>query len=481
MPRLPPQIGRRSRAGINRGAGIHALTPVISAAEGIADGVTWDGRSSGAYHEQPDGTIVEVLPGELRVEGARRVSSVFNNIGPYYGGQGDVTENIADPNGGRNAARVITNSHATKPSGLIFETLGNWFAGNNGELAWFAVWLRADVSVRAVIGVGSHGNGKNVTIETGWKLFAKRASQHSSTFRRFGVVVSSAANTSIEFEYYAPYGEKDYGHTAPNTPTYYAADYGFGALGVRYLTHENGNTVDANGVVTEAKGPVLPKPFWLLLEPEEINDYPDPLDPTKEFMSGSAVSTMHSTIKSPSGKLDSVHIASGSPSTNYKARAFATAEGATKQIWARTVSGVGSVALIDYYGSGNLFDLTEEWQALTIEDDAYIGAGSGNFYLADLRAGSLTEVLVWFPHIKAGGGKITGLVNGARTADGAMRISNVPANALPYVDHINTDDKRILNTGRDNEIASYDSPSDTLIVGGDTAKTRRIASVKYDN
>lgn len=485
MPRLPPQIGRRSRAGSTRGAGIHALTPVINAAEGIADGVTWDGRSSGAYHEQPDGTIVEVLPGELRVEGARRVenrcaSSHPENWTGYWSGLSSWMDGVDDPFGGNNAFTADIIAREGKNTGFIVVANANRkFKNDADETVTVAVWLRSSVPRLAWIGGGHMGSDYNqpINVDAVWRCYMCHGSSNKS-FPTRALCLFSTQNTNYSIDVFSPTAV--IGHVEPETRLDALQNYGFGVPSVRYLAHKNGNTAGANGVIAETTGAELPTPVLLLLEPEEVNAFPSALDLLAGF-SGPAVSSLHESIGSPSGELDVAHLSAGSSDSAYKAKGSVVSVGDTKHIWARTVSGEGTVSLINYHGAGNLFSVTEQWQKFTIEDDTYTGPGQYNFYLADFRAGTLSEVLVWFPHIKTGGGKITGLANGTRTADGAMRISNVPANALPYVDHINTDDKRILNTGRDNEIASYDSPSDTLIVGGDTAKTRRIASVKYDN
>jgi hypothetical protein len=74
----------------------------------------------------------------------------------------------------------------------------------------------------------------------------------------------------------------------------------------------------------------------------------------------------------------------------------------TKSIWARTVSGTGTVALLSHNSvSGSLVTLTEEWQRFDIASNT-ADTGGSNFYAVDFRAGTLTEVLVWGAQLEAG-------------------------------------------------------------------------------
>ena len=70
-----------------------------------------------------------------------------------------------------------------------------------------------------------------------------------------------------------------------------------------------------------------------------------------------------------------------------------------RSIYARTVSGTGTVSLLSYYGNtNNLFTLTEQWQRFYI-DSVTTTTGQINFYAVDFRAGDLTEVLLYAPQM----------------------------------------------------------------------------------
>ena len=70
-----------------------------------------------------------------------------------------------------------------------------------------------------------------------------------------------------------------------------------------------------------------------------------------------------------------------------------------RSVYARTVSGTGTVSLLSYYGNtNNLFTLTEQWQRFYV-DSVTTSTGAINFYAVDFRAGDLTEVLLYAPQM----------------------------------------------------------------------------------
>ena len=70
-----------------------------------------------------------------------------------------------------------------------------------------------------------------------------------------------------------------------------------------------------------------------------------------------------------------------------------------RSVYARTVSGTGTVSLLSYYGNtNNLFTLTEQWQRFYV-DSVTTTTGQINFYAVDFRAGDLTEVLLYAPQM----------------------------------------------------------------------------------
>jgi hypothetical protein len=73
--------------------------------------------------------------------------------------------------------------------------------------------------------------------------------------------------------------------------------------------------------------------------------------------------------------------------------------GNKKLIWARTVSGTGTVGLLSHNSaSGSTYSLTEDWQLFSRDFDT-TETGGVSFYAVDFRAGDLTEILVYAPHV----------------------------------------------------------------------------------
>jgi len=83
--------------------------------------------------------------------------------------------------------------------------------------------------------------------------------------------------------------------------------------------------------------------------------------------------------------------------------ASVASNGQTKSIWARTVSGTGTIGLLGHNSvSEAVFNLTETWQRFDLPVDTSETGGS-NFYAVDFRGSStLTEVYIWGAQLEAG-------------------------------------------------------------------------------
>jgi len=76
----------------------------------------------------------------------------------------------------------------------------------------------------------------------------------------------------------------------------------------------------------------------------------------------------------------------------------------SRSIWAKTVSGTGTVNLLTYYeNTNNLFTITEEWQRFEISS-VTTSTGETNFYAVDFRGDdtTLSEVIIWGAQAEAG-------------------------------------------------------------------------------
>jgi hypothetical protein len=77
-------------------------------------------------------------------------------------------------------------------------------------------------------------------------------------------------------------------------------------------------------------------------------------------------------------------------------------DGQVKSIWARTVSGTGTIALLGYFSlAKHQFTLTEEWQRFEVPSDV-ADTGGTNFYAVDFRFGTLSEVVIWGAQLELG-------------------------------------------------------------------------------
>ena len=149
----------------------------------------------------------------------------------------------------------------------------------------------------------------------------------------------------------------------------------------------------------------------LLTEPQSTNlvTYSEDFDTSAwTKFSGASVST-HVSIVAPDGTLTSQHIdLSANNSAVFINNASFVANGSTRSIYARTISGTGKMNLLrlftsDGYGAGTgEYDLTTEWQRFDLTNDG-TASDDGYFIACDSRGSGvdLTEVLIWGAQVEA--------------------------------------------------------------------------------
>jgi hypothetical protein len=141
----------------------------------------------------------------------------------------------------------------------------------------------------------------------------------------------------------------------------------------------------------------------LLLEPSSTNKVPH-----SEYFEASDWNTVGTVTldfgyEAPDGT-NSAYKVSGTTSSALYLGGAGIVAGDTRSIWAKTVSGTGTVDLLTYNANtDNTFTVTNEWQRfeLTGSPDA---VGQTNIYAVDFRGfgNTLTEVLLWGAQAEAG-------------------------------------------------------------------------------
>ena len=117
--------------------------------------------------------------------------------------------------------------------------------------------------------------------------------------------------------------------------------------------------------------------------------------------SGTDVTVTANTHISPDGTINADTL-TRSGEQGYLIKSAAGVTGQTKSIYARTVTGTGTVGLLSHNSvPASEVALTEEWQRFDLPVDTAETGGS-NFYAVDFRVGDLSEVVVWGAQLEDG-------------------------------------------------------------------------------
>ena len=157
--------------------------------------------------------------------------------------------------------------------------------------------------------------------------------------------------------------------------------------------------VNSNGLIEEVAANVPRLDYSdggcpsLLLEPTTLNLVPDSENFSNSSWVGGGNITVESGYLAPDGSNNACKVSGSGGALN---TSIGLLQSTTRSIYARTVSGVGKISLLSYFGnSNNLFDITEEWQRFEVSTS--ISTGSNSFYAVDFRSLSttLSEVIIW--------------------------------------------------------------------------------------
>jgi len=228
-------------------------------------------RSTTATVEDFEGRLIEVKANEARFAWARRVENLLQYSEDFSNGKwlkSNVTvssDAIDSPIGSQTADKVSL----TAVRGMLRQISttvpdGKKFIGS--------VYLKAGSLTKARIGILGSSGGlgfvyKDITLTTTWQRFAITGDFTGLTggdYVRLRIYPGEYDVDSSGYIYvWGAQIEDVTGQTNQNPSEYVSTNvlsapyHGAGVDGVKYFPYENGNTVDANGVVTEAQGPAI--------------------------------------------------------------------------------------------------------------------------------------------------------------------------------------------------------------------------------
>lgn len=224
-----------------------------------------------------EGRVVPVKVGEARFSGARRVENLCDNQDlstwnaikeglasvPVLSGAGEGATRVQLAlNGGTASADISVAQYSIDNSDEMRE-YGHSYDMRTNDGSTVLVLLRTSYTDMLV----------QVTPE--WKrVFAKREAGGTTMTGILQVALRGARGTSDFCDLLVKKPQlEDLTDQSNQNPSAFLdqKDYGANVSGVRYFPYENGNTVDANGVVTEARGAALTTMKKLRVEEESEN------------------------------------------------------------------------------------------------------------------------------------------------------------------------------------------------------------------
>lgn len=211
--------------------------------------------------------------------------------------------------------------------------------------------------------------------------------------------------------------------------------------GTQHLTTANANTVDGNGIVTEATGPIILPVEGLQLEGSRTNKVPN-TDLTGVEWNPSGGLVHHPSIKAPDGSLTAGWFTETlGAHTAHLTTGMAHAAGDIGSVWARALPGEAGVTvqLLEQNLTANVETLTEDWQRF---EHARTIADNGSFYVVDNRelSTTATQMLLWLPQSEASTFSSSGIET---PGDAVLRAET--KFAAPFTDIPNLPDLGLTN------------------------------------
>jgi hypothetical protein len=139
-----------------------------------------------------------------------------------------------------------------------------------------------------------------------------------------------------------------------------------------------------------------------------------------------------SSIPSPDGSY-AYKITSGGGLNAYRLATGVASNGHTKSLWARSVSGSGTVNILGHNSvAETLVTLTENWQRFDLPVDV-TETGGTNFYLVDFRGSStLSELLIYGAQLELGSTPSSYIPTSGSSVSRAAETFTIPSANLPW-------------------------------------------------
>jgi len=236
-------------------------------------------RSTTATVTDFEGLVKNCLAGEARIPGARQVRNLIPTnswnflAAPWVSRATNISieGGYADPFGGTNAFRCTATGSQGRTSCDSFANPGA------GRVIRTSLWARR-VSGTGYFRIYDSATGSsnyNINgLTSDWRRFSTVATISDDAGRFPGFIVFNSGDV-VDVCYFQVTDVTGQANQNPSEdlPVGLLSSpyYGANVDGVKYFATENGNTVDANGVVTEATGAAISGVGGLLMEPQRTN------------------------------------------------------------------------------------------------------------------------------------------------------------------------------------------------------------------
>lgn len=247
-------VGRFGRV-VSDGGGGASLIYNMSLLNEVTSDITYS-RATAATVRDFEGLIRKCKSGEVRFSGARRVENLITS-----------SEDMSD-------ASYLTVSCSVSGDEIIFSSnfvIRQGFSiVPSGKTVTFSVYLKGNAGETVNIAVAAEGGtynvtAKTVTITTSYVRYSVTHAFTQTDNTGFRAFIQKTVGSTVTVLYADKWQVEECTNQTLTTPSEYVSNgvlasfpyHGAGVDSVKYFDYANGNTVDGNGVVTEAQGSAL--------------------------------------------------------------------------------------------------------------------------------------------------------------------------------------------------------------------------------